>query len=169
VYDLAIHPGGSSLVFLAAGKPGQPGQLFRRGTGPKGEPCPLGTTQVSLRGLNFDAGGRLLTFITPDGRLGRWDWEKGEALPGRGPPAFQVALAPDGRRAATSTPDRNVVLLDLDAGRRVLTLPPEESDVWSLAWTPDGRRLAVSLADGGVALWDLDRVRARLAEFGSFF
>ena len=57
-------------------------------------------------------------------------------------------------------------IYELETGKRVLALPPEESDIWGLAWAPDGRRVAVSLADGGVAVWDLEQVCARLAEFG---
>src|SRR5581483_2105485 len=114
------------------------------------------------------ASGRLLTYVTRDGRLGRWDWEKGAALPvvGAGQEVSQTALAPDGRWAAIARPDRSVVIYELETGKRVLALPPEESDIWGLAWAPDGRRVAVSLADGGVAVWDLEEVCARLAEFG---
>jgi WD40 repeat protein len=116
--------------------------------------------------MNFDGPGRLLTFVTPQGHLGRWDWEKGAALPDSSLEAIHVALGPGGRWAATSGRDRGVVIYDLEAGARMLALPPEDSDIWSLAWAPDGRRLAVGLSDGGVAVWDLEQVRARLAEFG---
>jgi WD40 repeat protein len=121
---------------------------------------------AQVRGLNFAPSGRLLTFVRPARALGRWDWDKGAAAPDPGLPACQWAPAPGGRWAATASPDRAVAVCDLDAGKRVLELPPEESDVWSLAWSPDGRRLAVGLSDGVVAVWDLEEVRARLAEFG---
>jgi serine/threonine protein kinase/WD40 repeat protein len=190
VYDLAFHPGGKSLAYLVAAGPAASGQLFRQrflGTdvlgrmpdgpadsgglfrydlGQNGAPRRLDVAVApQVRGLNFDPSGRLLTFVTPGRALGRWDWEKGAAAPGPGLPAGQWAPAPGGRWAATATPERTVVVSDLDAGRRVLALSPEESDVWSLAWSPDGRRLAVGLSDGVVAVWDLEEVRARLAEF----
>jgi serine/threonine protein kinase/WD40 repeat protein len=167
VFDLAIHPGGSSVVYLARTAKDAGVKLFRHDLGVEGGSRPLDVAaQLQIRGLNFDAAGRLLVFVTNQGGLGRWDWEKDVALPGPYLWALQVALTPDGRWAATPSPDRGAVIYDLEAGTRVLTLPPEESDIWGLAWAPDGRRLALGLSDGGVAIWDLDRVRACLAEFG---
>jgi WD40 repeat protein len=167
VRDLVVHPDGSAVTFLAPAGAADVWQLYRYDLGPGGAPRPLGAASKDQpRGLNFDATGRLLTFVTPQGGLGRWDWTGGAARPEFDLPASHVALAPGGRWAATPSPDRRVVICDLDAGRRVLALPPEESDVWSLAWAPDGRRLAVGLSDGGVAVWDMEQVRARLAEFG---
>jgi len=166
VFDLAVHPKQSSVAFLTRGAPGQCGNLHRYDLGPDGA-RPLGVAAgVQLRGMNFDTSGRLLTFVTPQSGLGRWEWEKGAVVPGPDLPVFQVALAPGGHWAATTGPDRGAVIYDLDAGKRVLALPPEESDVWSLAWSPDAQRLALGLSDGGVAVWDLGQVRARLAEFG---
>jgi WD40 repeat protein len=165
VHDVAVHPSGSSVVVPVQDEAGG-AQLLRHDLG---QPAPrlLGVAAVSqLRSLNFDASGRLLTFITPEGRLGRLDWEKGTVLPGPQPPASHVALAPGGRWMATSGPHRGAVIYDLETGSCVLALPPEESDVWSLAWSPDGRRLALSQSDGAVAVWDLHQVRDRLADLG---
>ncbi len=167
VYDLAVHPDGSAIVFLVQGGPNTPCQLYRYDLAAGGDARPMGVAaRNQVRGLNFDPSGRLLTFITPQGNLGRWDWENGAMLPDLGLPALHTALAPGGRWAATSSPDRGAVIYDLAAGKKVLALPPEESDVWGLAWSPDVRRLALSLSDGGVVVWDLEQVRARLAEAG---
>jgi serine/threonine protein kinase/WD40 repeat protein len=169
VYDLALRPDGSALALLVRAKPDQPGQLYRYELDRQEAPKPLDLpAQVCLRALAFDSSGRLLTYVTRDGRLGRWDWEKGVALPavGADQEVSQTTLTPDGRWAAIARPDRSVSIYELETGKRVLALPPEESDIWGLAWAPDGRRVAVSLADGGVAVWDLEQVCARLAEFG---
>jgi WD40 repeat protein len=164
VVDLALHPSGTSVVYLVGRGPDAP-RLWRWDLAQAGATRPLDVgVRNQVRGLNFDVAGRLLTFVTPAGTLGRWDWEKGAAVPSPGLPAFQWAPAPGGRWAATSSPDRAVLIHDLDAGKRVLALPPEEGDVWSLAWAPDRRLLAVGRSDGVVALWDLERVRAALAE-----
>jgi serine/threonine protein kinase/WD40 repeat protein len=166
-YDLAVRPDGSALVFATRGGPGR-GQLYRYDLDGKAPQRPLDApARLDLRALHFDPAGRLLTYVTPEGRLGRWDWENGASLPAVGgdQPVSHTALAPDGRWVAVVTPDRGVAICESDTGKRVLALPPEESDVWSLARAADGRRLAVGLSDGGVAVWDLEEVRARLAEF----
>ncbi len=167
VYDLAFHPDGSALVYLARTDPDGSAQLHRYRLGGYEGAQPLGVAaRVQLRSLNFDSAGRVLTYVTPSGHLGRWDWTAGAPLPTLALPAYQIALAPGGRWAATPDANGGAVIYDLEAGTRVLALPPEEAEIWSLAWSPDARRLAIGLSDGVIALWDLDRVCARLAEFG---
>jgi serine/threonine protein kinase/WD40 repeat protein len=166
VYDVAFHPSGSSLAYLAKTSKEGRAELYRFDLGAESA-RPLGVAaRLQVRGMNFDSSGRLLTFVTPGGSLGRWDWEKGAVVPGPDLPAFQWAPAPGGRWVATCGPDNGVVVHDIDAGARLLALPPEESDVWCLSWAPDGQRLALGLSDGTIVVWDLEQVRARLAEFG---
>jgi serine/threonine protein kinase/WD40 repeat protein len=166
VYDLAFHPGGSSLVYLAQAEKQGRGELFRLDLGAEAG-RPLGVrARLQVRGLNFDPAGRMLTFVSPGGTLRRWDWDNGLTVLGSAVPACQWAPSPDGRWAAAAGTDNGVAVYDLNAGSRVLTLPPEGSDVWSIAWAPDGQRLALGMSDGTVAVWDLEQVRARLAEVG---
>jgi WD40 repeat protein len=159
VYDLAFHPDAAEVAFLSAG-----GWLHRVSTAKGAEARVLGPrANVQLRALQFDPAGERLTYVTPSGTLGVYDWPTG-AVRDTGQKALQVALC--GRWVATPGLGHEVVLYDLEAGRPAYALPAEGSDVWGLAFSPDGTRLAVSLSDGGVAVWDLEQVRARLAEFG---
>jgi serine/threonine protein kinase/WD40 repeat protein len=167
VYDLAFHPSGQSFAYLVLTQAEHSSQLLRYDLGQQEKPRRLGVAvQNQIRGLNFDPSGRRLRFVTPAGKLGCWDWDQNAAVPGPGLGALQWAPAPGGRWVATANSDRAVVIYDLDAGVPVLTLPPEESDVWTLAWAPDCRRLAVGTSDGAVSVWDLEQVRAALAELG---
>src|SRR5262249_45105554 len=132
---------------------------------PKQKARPLGVlSRLEVRGLHFDAEGRRLLFVTPEGELGVWDWKRGKRSPPTGQKGFQSAVR--GQWVATSSPARGVSVFDLDGHRPLYELPPESSDVWSLAWSPDGKSVAVGLSDGGLAVWDLEQVRARLEEFG---
>jgi WD40 repeat protein len=162
-----MHPTGTSLAYVTLHQGSNSSRLFRHDLDEPGEPHPLNlVVRENVRGLNFDPTGRLLTYVTPAGRLGRWNWDKGISVLGPDLPVFQWAPAPGGRWAAAASADRDVVIFDLETGKRELTLPPEESDIWGLAWSPDATRLAVGLSDGGVAIWDLNQVRGELAKFG---
>jgi serine/threonine protein kinase/WD40 repeat protein len=161
VLDLAVHPNGGSLVSLH-----RKGELrLRDFSGNPPRTRELGQARAEVRTLHFDPTGRWLTFVTPQGKLGTWDWQRQAPGPPTDQRACHLAVSPDGRWVATPNPDRGLAIYDMQRRRRVLTLPPEASDVWGLSWSPDGRRLAVSLSDGSLAVWHLDEVRARLAEF----
>jgi serine/threonine protein kinase/WD40 repeat protein len=161
VYDAAVHPNGEDVVLLDG-----EGRLHRwnltRGVTARPLDVPA---RLELRCLHFDDRGERLTFVTRRSTLGVLDW-RGGAVRDTGLRAFQLALSPGGRWAATSSPEEGVVIHDLEENREALRLPSQGNDVWGLAWSPDGGRLAVGLSDGGVAIWDLEQVRARLEELG---
>jgi serine/threonine protein kinase/WD40 repeat protein/tetratricopeptide (TPR) repeat protein len=160
VIDVVARPGGSELIHLNRG-----GRLYSYDLARADESRLLGDARVALRSLHFTPAGDRLTFVSPGGTLGLWDWET-KAAGDTHRRAESVAVSADGRWAAVGGPGQSVTVAELVSGREVFTLPPEGSDVWCLTWSPDGTRLAVGLSDGGVAVWDLEQVRARLAEFG---
>jgi WD40 repeat protein len=160
VIDLAVRPGGAELVYLD-----RSGRLFSHDLAHADGPRFIGSAQVALRSLHFTPGGDRLTFSTPGGALGLWDWAEKTSVDTH-QRAESIALSADGRWAAVAGAEQRVIVVDLTSGREVLALPSEESDIWSITWAPDGTRLAVGLSDGRVALWDLEQVRGRLGEFG---
>jgi serine/threonine protein kinase/WD40 repeat protein len=161
VRDLAIHPAEDELVFLSG-----TGKLYAAKLEGKATPRLLLDQHgvVELRVLQFDASGAHFVFYTQRHRLGVWDWRAGTHRD-TGLNVHQVGLS-GGRWIVTSDSSHQVVLYDLKAGSVVLTLPAEETDIWSLAWSPDGTRVAVGTSDGSIAVWNLEQVRERLAEFG---
>jgi serine/threonine protein kinase/WD40 repeat protein len=159
--DLALHPAGTALVFLD-----RTSRLMVSDLTGAAPPTTLNfKPRPEVRSLHFDAAGERLTFLTLEGTLGLYDWQRGVVTRTIGQRAFQLAVS-QGGWVATSNPAHELVVYELAAGKEVVTLPPEANDVWSLAWSPDGNRVAVGLSDGGLAVWDLEEVRARLEEFG---
>jgi serine/threonine protein kinase/WD40 repeat protein/tetratricopeptide (TPR) repeat protein len=160
VIDLVASPGGTELIHLNRG-----GRLYAYDLARADDSRLIGDARVALRSLHFAPAGDRLTFVTPGGTLGLWDWVRTEATDTHRR-AESVAVSSDGRWAAVAGTGQSVTVAKLVSGREILALPPEGGDVWCLAWTPDGSKLAVGLSDGLVAVWDLEQVRARLAEFG---
>src|SRR5262245_37681122 len=160
VIDLVATPGGTELIHLNRG-----GRLYAYDLARADDSRLIGDARVALRSLHFAPAGDRLTFVTPGGTLGLWDWVRTEATYTHRR-AESVAVSSDGRWAAVAGAGQSVTVADLVSGRDILALPPEGGDVWCLAWAPDGSKLAVGLSDGIVAVWDLGQVRARLADFG---
>jgi WD40 repeat protein/tetratricopeptide (TPR) repeat protein len=158
--DLAARPGSPELIFLDRG-----GRLFSYDLTRDSEARHLGDARAALRSLHFAPAGDRLTFVTPGGTLGLWDWGRTKATDTHRR-AESVAVSSDGRWAAVAGAGQSVTVAELKSGREIFALPPEGADVWCLAWAPDGSKLAVGLSDGRVAVWDLRQVRARLVEFG---
>jgi serine/threonine protein kinase/WD40 repeat protein/tetratricopeptide (TPR) repeat protein len=162
VWDVAIHPGGTGLVFnssagLASFELAQ--------AHPRAIPV---RPQLGLRTLHFDPAGNQIRFKSADGRFGAVGWPG--AQPVRVPdlkPGGYFAGSPDGRwLAAPDSGGRAVIVYDLESGREWAALPPQAAVIWALNWSPDGASLAAGLADGGVVVWNLEQIRARLADFG---
>lgn len=161
VIDLALHPDGSTAVFL-----NRKGELYSYDLSGAGQMKQLAVAaRAQSASLNFDAAGNYLTYISSQGKLGLWDWRLGIARTTERE-VLRMAVGPDDRWAATSSLARSVILFERFTGADLLNLPPESADIWCLAWSPDGERLAVGFADGGLAIWNIEQVRARLAEFG---
>jgi WD40 repeat protein/tetratricopeptide (TPR) repeat protein len=179
VIDLAARPGSPELIFLSPGvidlvaRPGSPelifltrgGRLYSYDLTRDDAARHIGDVRVALRSLHFAPAGDRLTFVTPGGTLGLWDWGRTKTTDTHRR-AESVAVSSDGRWAAVAGAGQSITVVELKSAREIFTLPPEGADVWCLAWAPDGSKLAVGLSDGRVAVWDLGQVRARLAEFG---
>src|SRR4051812_9385829 len=77
-----------------------------------------------------------------------------EARPGR-----RVTFSPDGRYALSASPDRMVVLWDVESGREVRSFKGHTDLVWCVAFSPDGSRALSAGRDKTVRLWDVESGR----------
>lgn len=103
------------------------------------------------------------TIVAAGGRAGMFGFvttwaladgtKKGEAR-GHTDSVLSLALAPDGRTAATGSYDRLVMLWDLAKPQPVATLRDHTDAVNSVAFSSDGKTLASSGADRTVKLWE---------------
>ncbi|MEA2560152.1 MAG: hypothetical protein QOH06_1656 [Acidobacteriota bacterium] len=66
-----------------------------------------------------------------------------------------VAFSPDGKRLASASRDKTVILWDVHSRKPLATLKGHKGMVFSVAFSPDGKRLASASADQTVILWDV--------------
>lgn len=77
------------------------------------------------------------------------------ALRGHVNPITCVEFSPDGRRLATGSGDKSIIVWDLDTGKELLTFRGHFGTIWALAFSPDGTRLASGAGDGTVRIWEV--------------
>ncbi|KAH7918630.1 WD40 repeat-like protein [Leucogyrophana mollusca] len=68
---------------------------------------------------------------------------------------LSVAYFPDGRRFASASSDKTVIIWDVESGRQDGQPLQHDSVVNEIAISPDGRRIASGMQEGGLVVWDV--------------
>ncbi len=67
-----------------------------------------------------------------------------------------VAVSPDGKRVATGSVDKTVIIWDAATGKELHTLRGHGAEVEAVAFSPDGKRLVTGSADTTARVWDVE-------------
>ncbi|MBM7806190.1 WD40 repeat protein [Geodermatophilus bullaregiensis] len=94
--------------------------------------------------------------IAADGTLSAWDARGGHHVISGAEGHLVSALAadPDGRQVAGITEDGRVHVWDVETGREVVVLGPDDFSMSDLAFTPDGAAIITGGWDGRLVRWD---------------
>lgn len=109
----------------------------------------IGLAAAKIEENAFDVAAVLLDQCPVE--LRHWEWgrlkhlcdQSSSVMPSSGP-VDDVALSPDGTRAATAGWDGKARLWQVETGKMILEIPYDGLYVHSVAWAPDGSLLAVS-------------------------
>jgi WD40 repeat protein len=72
-----------------------------------------------------------------------------------------MVFSPDGKSAAVTGPQKNVILLDVHTGQRLAAFEGHSELIMSLTFSPDGKYLASGDLGGVIKVWDLITLREK--------
>jgi WD40 repeat protein len=120
-----------------------------------------------VRKVAFSPVGMTLASGSDDGTILLWNGATGESL-GKllvkhtdpvlkidlSSAVDSIAFSRDGKTLASGDRDKDVILWDVQTGKRIHTLSRHSDAVWAVAFSPDGNTLASGSADRTIILWD---------------
>lgn len=154
ISSVAFSPDGSTLIAGTS----TPGSALQRWDLSAASPqaSTLATAAPAVYGVAFSADGKWFAATGAGSDIALWDarnWKAPRNLAGHVRAVSALAVAPDGRRLASSGKS-DIKLWDLANPTHVASLRGHDNDVTALAFSPQGDVLASSSYDATIRLWD---------------
>jgi WD40 repeat protein len=158
IWDVKFSP--DSRLLLGAGDAGPSGaiHIWDVATGKK---CPTLRTgeKVWFSSAVFTPDGKeVVSCYSQDNRVFTWDVTTGRPrrrLLGHAKPATSVAVSPDGRLALSGSPDKTVLVWDLESGQELHRLPTSFEHCAG-TFSPDNKYILTYGDDPTLRLWDVE-------------
>ena len=100
-------------------------------------------------------GTRLATASFSSNTISIWALEtRKEIRKLRSPNVVSLAFAPNDRTLAAGCENHDVILWDVDSGKRLQTFSGHSDSPWGIAFSKDGQRMASLSLDGVLHIWD---------------
>ena len=128
----------------------------------------LGDHPGKVNDVAFSNDGKLLLAATGVtglfGKVAIWDLtpdkiETGKPvaeITGHRDTLYAVAISPDGKRIATGSYDKQVIIWDAETTKPIHTLTQHNGAIYDLAFSPDGSLLASASGDETVKIWHVE-------------
>ncbi|KAJ3316860.1 hypothetical protein HDU76_001512, partial [Blyttiomyces sp. JEL0837] len=124
----------------------------------KSIPTQFGSTDHYLSSAQISRDGKFIACGTRDGSVGVWNAVTGKQCftSGGTKGVENVCFSGDGTKMLSASLDNNVILWDVETGRKIQHLQAEDLEYCCCAVSLDGRTaISSSDDDGRIALWDL--------------
>ncbi|MEZ6126338.1 MAG: c-type cytochrome domain-containing protein [Planctomycetaceae bacterium] len=171
VYDLEFSGDGKVLA-VAAGTPGQLGEVKLFDVADGSHKATLQRTQDAIFAVSFSPDGRLLAAAGADHRVSVMDVSSGEirfTLEDHSDWVMDVSWSADGTRLVTASRDKTARVVDVAKGESIATFNGHGDTVYSAAFLADGQSVVSGGSDRQCRVWkvsDASEVR-KIGGFGS--
>jgi WD40 repeat protein len=146
------------VLWIAAGVPGESGEIRRWDWEKKEWLPPLGSEQDTILAMDLSSDGKRLAIGTPLKTVKTFDVDSNQLLHTHKKHTdwvLSVSYSPDGLLLATGDRFGGIQIWESETGAEFATLRGHTGGVTGMAWSQDGNQLTSCSLDGTVRVWDM--------------